>query len=458
MNKMKEKILPILQKISKKLPPQLRQPLIWCMLGAVLVCTIAVTVTIFGHERDGGKDAYAGLANGHSCVMESAVASLYDNTADTLPITNADSPQVARTDTNVHASATAQTGALQNGASPSATSAAQNNAAPGANAAAGNNADAGNTAADDDSETIWNDVTQYLANAHEVPQGSAHVATTPVQTPVPSVIGTPDPLQPSTDINTPPQISYTEYTAPVSQKIILFSVSASDVTGTALTENAVAVTCNNVPYTPVYTKQNVMTYAISLQAGANTVGVTATSAVGAVNSITQSIVYEPPAENTVIVSVEATTVGLGYVIAPTSVTIEEGKPISYYVDKVLNEQGFASTITGTVESDYYLASIQKAGAFANPQIPADLKAKILSEPDTNYVASFNEMNYSPDALSAFNFTSQSGWMYCVNDQYYNVGMSYLTPNADDVIRVRFSLASGRDIGDGINGSNWEKQW
>lgn len=456
MNKLKKTILPILQKIMKRLPPQFRQPLVWCMLGAVLICTLAITVTIFGHERDGGKNAYAGMAEGHSCVMENDVAALYENTAGLLPITNADSPQVARTDTNVHASAAAQTqaGTSQNNAA----TAAGSSAAPDSNAAAGNSAAAGNTAADDDNETIWNDVTQYLANAHEVPQGSAHIETTPVQTPVPSVIGTPDPLQPSTDINTPPQISYTAYTAPVSQKVILFSVSASDVTGTALTESAVTVTCNNVPYTPVYTKQNVMTYAISLQAGANMVAVTATSAVGAVNSATQSIVYEPPAENTVIVSVEATTVGLGYVVAPTSVTIEEGKPISYYVDKVLSEQGFTTTITGTVESDYYLASIQKAGAFADPQIPTDLKAKILSEPDTNFVASFNEMNYSPDALSAFNFTSQAGWMYCVNDLYYNTGMSYLTPNADDVIRVRFSLATGRDIGGGIDGSNWEKQW
>lgn len=455
MNIIKEKILPILKKICRKLPPQCRQPLIWCILGAVLSCSLAVTVTILGHERDGGKNTYAGMANGHSCVMEGDVAALYEKTTGTLLITNADSPQIARTDTNVHASTAAQTqaGALQNTNAPSATAAAGNSADPGSNAAAGNT-----TTDADDSETIWNDVTQYLANTHEVPQGSAHISTTPVQTPVPSVIGTPDLLQPSTDINTPPQISYTEYTAPVKQKVILFSVSASDVTGTALPENAVTVTCNNILYTPVYTKQNVITYALSLQAGANTVAVTVTSAVGAVNSVTQSIIYEPPAENTVIVSVEATTVGLGYVIALTSMTIEEGKPISYYVDKVLMEQGFTTTITGTVESDYYLASVQKAGAFANPQIPADLKAKILSEPDTNYVASFNEMNYSPDALSAFNFTSQAGWMYCVNNLYYNTGMSYLTPNADDVIRVRFSLATGRDIGGGIDGSNWEKQW
>lgn len=454
MNQLKEKILSILRRAGKKLPPAFRQPFVWCMLGAVLFCTLAVTVTILGHARDGGVNAYAGMADGNSCVMEGDVAALYENAADVLPITSADSPQVARTDENVHASISDQTQAETT--PPTASPTAEAAAPAGTTAAPGEGSNADNTTTDEE-ETLWDDVILHLSNAHELPDGSART-TVPTQKPTLTVIATDEPAEPSADVNTPPQISYTAYTTPVSQKVILFSVSASDVSGSALTESDVTVTCNNVSYTPVYTKQNVMTYALSLQAGANTVAITATSAAGVVNSVSQSIVYEPPAENTVIVSVEATTVGLGYVITPTQVTVEEGKPISYYVDKVLREQGFSTTITGTVESDYYLASIQKTGAFANPEIPADLKAKILSEPDASFVSSFNEQNYSPDALSAFNFTSQSGWMYCVNDRYYNMGMSYLTPNADDVIRVRFTLATGRDIGGGLNGSNWEKQW
>ena len=48
----------------------------------------------------------------------------------------------------------------------------------------------------------------------------------------------------------------------------------------------------------------------------------------------------------------------------------------------------------------------------------------------------------------------SGWMYFVNGEYMNVGMSSYFPGDGDEVRIRFTLYSGADLGVGSDGEVW----
>ena len=57
-------------------------------------------------------------------------------------------------------------------------------------------------------------------------------------------------------------------------------------------------------------------------------------------------------------------------------------------------------------------------------------------------------------IGEFDFTMNSGWMYFVNGEYMNVGMSSCFPGDGDEVRLRFTLYSGADLGVGSDGEVW----
>ena len=90
--------------------------------------------------------------------------------------------------------------------------------------------------------------------------------------------------------------------------------------------------------------------------GANTITITATDADG--YSATRSwTVYYENGDITVTVSVEATTVGLGYLVYPTEVTVPGGTDAWSILEKVLTENGYSTSGSGA-----YLAAIQRSAS------------------------------------------------------------------------------------------------
>lgn len=74
-----------------------------------------------------------------------------------------------------------------------------------------------------------------------------------------------------------------------------------------------------------------------------------------------------------------------------------------------------------------------------------------------------------DQLGEFDFGQGSGWMYSINDSYPNVGFSdtYMFDGA--VMKVRYTLWYGKDIGgagsmgqwpgrEDVEGGNWTPGW
>lgn len=194
--------------------------------------------------------------------------------------------------------------------------------------------------------------------------------------------------------------------------------------------------------------------------GANTITITATDGDG--YSATRSwTVYYEEGTVTVTVSVEATTVGLGYLVPPTAVTVPGGTDAWTVVQQVLTENGY--TVSG---SGSYLSAIQRSGICSGFFIDPELMDLIVADGMDENGAGLDPQPYSMDSLGEFDFYRWSGWMYSYNGSYPGYGFNVCKPQDGSVIRVRYTLAMGKDIGGyssangnyGVSSGNYYKEW
>lgn len=194
--------------------------------------------------------------------------------------------------------------------------------------------------------------------------------------------------------------------------------------------------------------------------GANTITITATDGDGYAATRSWTVYYEEGTV-TVTVSVEATTVGLGYLVAPTEVTVPGGTDAWTVVQQVLTENGY--TVSG---SGSYLAAIQCSGICDGWSIDPELMGRIIEDNMDELGAGTDPRPYSMDSLGEFDFYRYSGWMYSYNGSYPGYGMNVCKPQDGSVIRVRYTLAMGKDIGGyssangnyGVSSGNYYKEW
>lgn len=238
-------------------------------------------------------------------------------------------------------------------------------------------------------------------------------------------------------------------------------VIARDHKGNRINPSQMRVMCNS-EQVGVHWEDGVQTsYKLPIRNGRNTIMISAYDSEGKITmerfDIKGIVKDKGEVNGHATISIEATTIGLGYIIPPTKVEIREGEPASVVLDKLLKEKGFKYKSTGRIDNAFYLAYLKKPGLVSNPVIPEDL-AKLLEEEAER----FNPDEYNPNGLGEFDFSNGSGWMYSVNGHYPNYGFSDCYLLDGDVMRIRFTLYYGRDIGGagglGGSGSNWHKEW
>lgn len=194
--------------------------------------------------------------------------------------------------------------------------------------------------------------------------------------------------------------------------------------------------------------------------GANTITITATDGDGYAATRSWTVYYEN-GDITVTVSVEATTVGLGYLVAPTEVTVPGGTDAWTVVQQVLTDNGY--TVSG---SGSYLSAIQRSGICSGFFIDSELMELIMADGMDENGAGLDPQPFSMDSLGEFDFYRWSGWMYSYNGSYPGYGFNVCKPQDGSVIRVRYTLAMGKDIGGyssangnyGVSSGNYYKEW
>ena len=227
-----------------------------------------------------------------------------------------------------------------------------------------------------------------------------------------------------------------------------FDVIARDADGNKLPVSDVKVTLNGAAVNPNWDDAVKTSYTLKFtKAGENTLVVNARDK----KSLTYTINYTPVAAGETIgqavVTVEAFTLGGGYIIEPTYVDIYEGDSTANALVNLLTERGFTYSNTGSIASGFYLSEIL-GSQLAKIDVTGDSIPDGLKEVLAKKGITVSERTNS-NRLGEFDYTSYSGWMYCQNNVFPNVGFSgnYLADG--DVVRVQFTVGGyGADIGGG----------
>ena len=136
--------------------------------------------------------------------------------------------------------------------------------------------------------------------------------------------------------------------------------------------------------------------------------------------------------------------------------IRQGETGSYFLTRFLEDKGFQYNNTGSLDTGFYLSRIIKPGIAAGVSIPEDLKQAI-----DNDGLEWKDQRYD-NSIGEFDYCQGSGWMYSVNGSFPGYGFSDVVFKDGDVVRIRFTLAYGKDIGGhkstGGSGQNYNKVW
>lgn len=229
-----------------------------------------------------------------------------------------------------------------------------------------------------------------------------------------------------------------------------FYVQAVDHNGQYLSSSMLTVTGNGERLYAASDTGEMSSYRLDLMDGENQILIQAADYEGRTVTVTYQILKgenQTEPAGTITFSLEATTVGLGYLIGPMTVPYYEGEQLSYVMDRAIQENGFTYRYDGSLSGGFYLKHIIRGNLTQGFHIPDDLYARLEAEncPMTDYHL---------DSLGEFDFTRNSGWLYFVNGEYMNSGISTYYPADGDVVRVRFSLYGGADVGCSVNGEAW----
>ena len=224
------------------------------------------------------------------------------------------------------------------------------------------------------------------------------------------------------------------------QATLNFDVWVTNYRGKALAYSDMEVMVNGSPADYIG-EMNRQTYSTQLRSGANTINIKITDEYQYTVRKTYTVFYQT-GKGRITISLEAGTIGIPYLIKPKEIDVESGVSLSHVLDEYLRSEGFTYTYTGNLDDGFYLAKIHKKNLIKGYKIPADLASKIRKDE-----LLFDENGFeSLDDLGEFDFCQGSGWMYSINGLYSSYGFNKAYVQDGDTVRIRFTLAYGKDIG------------
>ena len=134
------------------------------------------------------------------------------------------------------------------------------------------------------------------------------------------------------------------------------------------------------------------------------------------------------------------------------VTILQGESLAELLCRILDENGFRFDYSGKIDDGFYLARIYYDGIAVNPQIPSELVDAINDEG-----LEWKEQR-DDDSIGEFDYCQGSGWMYSVNGHFTNYSAATCLLKDGDVVRIRYTLAYGKDIGGNESGNSYDIPW
>lgn len=238
------------------------------------------------------------------------------------------------------------------------------------------------------------------------------------------------------------------------------NVIATGADGVKLSKDYVTVTVNGSPASLLWDDLNLTSFKLVLTEGTNLIEITATD--GSYSKTEAfTVTCDTEAASSIVISIEAFSIGMGYVVEPYKITLdnatlsamatyfalpsaEEMKAQlngAFLLEYVIYLHGYTSTYTGAIESGYYLAALHGVDT-SNPIITEEMEEKL----NENWTTVDSYEVSEEGTLAQMDFTRLSGWMYGANGVALNVGFDEYIPQNGDIVRVQFTLAWGMDVG------------
>ena len=191
-----------------------------------------------------------------------------------------------------------------------------------------------------------------------------------------------------------------------------------------------------------------------LEEGEHTVEIQAEDEKGNSRSMTFTVIYQKAKKGEFIgyatVSIEAFTISKGYIVEPVLMPVYEGDNAAKAIANLLHEEGYDLNYTGTLDSGFYMANIVGSNAEKpkNATKELDLSGAAI---EPHMAEKLPDLQFDADggtegSLGEFDYNPYSGWMYCVNTVFPNVGYADYYLSAGDVLRTQFTLKYGGDVG------------
>ena len=235
----------------------------------------------------------------------------------------------------------------------------------------------------------------------------------------------------------------------------IFDVWARDAAGNTIHPN---VTLDGSTLSPTWQDNVKTSFTLDFQKlseGAHEVIISAADGTDT-KSLTYKINYVPAKEGEFIgyatVSIEAFTISKGYIVEPVLMPIYEGDNAAKAFVELIREEGYDVNYTGSITSGFYLSSIVGSNSSRPKNATKELNLddvaleSHIAELIPSIANSFDPTMGSVGSLGEFDYNYMSGWMYCVNTVFPNVGFADYYLSAGDVMRAQFTVGYGSEIG------------
>lgn len=157
-------------------------------------------------------------------------------------------------------------------------------------------------------------------------------------------------------------------------------------------------------------------------------------------TITRPVFSAENEKHTITMTVERFVLGGDFIIEPTVVEFTPNETTyADILEKVLREHNFTPVSEQNSLYGYYLEGIEGDGIDCGSKNIPDCIKKMLADMDIKVGAN------DEDGLYQFSYTSDSGWMYYINNAYVPVGMGNRYPKDGEVVRYMFTLCQGADL-------------
>lgn len=268
---------------------------------------------------------------------------------------------------------------------------------------------------------------------------------------------------PETTEETAPKIKYINVSNAMTVRGTDFTldIQAEDHSGARIYQNGISVQLNGTVYSYSWASEFV-SYRLWLESGDNTLNVRITDNDGRYSDYSYTINCEAVEDGEqigeIIISVDANVLGLGDLISPIKVPIYQGVNGAEVIAKLLEDNGFTYSNSGSLYESFYLRRIQKQGLAIASRV--SIPQQLIDEINADGLE-WKSQKYE-DSLGEHDYCQGSGWQYSVNGSYIGYSLSDYYPKDGDVVRIRYTLAYGKDIGGyssgNSGGQNYDKTW